>query len=95
MADEEKKEKSAKDQVEDARKAEEAENEDAHKQKLEARDYLKKMGLSSRIERNDFGVEDAFKVFAKAKDALETRETNRKIVTGILDKAYQLLRLLT
>ncbi len=95
MADEKKERKTAEEQVEEIREKEAKDNEAITSQKMEARDYFQGMGLSPRIERNDFTAKDAMKTFAKAKDALEANETNKRIVTGILDKAYQILRLLT
>jgi hypothetical protein len=77
------------------RKKEREEGEKLQGEKSSAREYFDSMGINPRIERNDFTVKEALEVFTKAKDALKRQESNKDLVTGILDKAYQIFRLLT
>lgn len=59
------------------------------------KDYFSSKGIDPEISKNSFGMKEAIETFAKAEDALKTRKDNKYLVSHILDKAWQIFKLLT
>ncbi len=57
-------------------------------------DYFNSVGINPNIARNDFGTKEALETFAKAGDELKKRKDNKDLITGILDKAWQIFKLM-
>ncbi len=68
---------------------------DEEKTKKGVQDYFNSVGINPEISRNDFGLKEALEIFVKAKDELEQQKDNKELVTGILDKAWEIFKLLT
>ena len=59
------------------------------------KDYFSSIGIDPEISKNSFGVKEAIETFAKAEDALKTMKDNKYLVSNILDRAWQIFKLLT
>lgn len=95
MEDKDKKEDKTKSDVDllaEKRKEEEAKEESI---KQGVKDYFKSVGINPDISLNNFGTKEALETFAKAKDALEKRKDNKYLVSNIIDRAFQIFKLLT
>ena len=57
--------------------------------------YFDSVGISPKISRNSFGTKEALETFAKAGDELRTIKNNKDLMAGILDKAWEIFKLLT
>lgn len=59
-----------------------------------AKAYFDGLGLNPELHKNDFGPDEALAILAKAKDALETRRENKKLVKDICRQAWGLFKIL-
>ena len=56
--------------------------------------YFQDRGLDPGVHKNTFSAKDALATFAKAKDILEDEKANKKLVQDILNRAWDIFKIL-
>ena len=67
----------------------------ADKVEKNMQEYFSSIGVNPNIARNEFGLKEALQTFTKAGDELKKIKDNQDLATSILDKAWEIFKLLT
>lgn len=94
MGDKEKKVDKSPGEKEGEKEEGKAEEEEPKYAEGSSKAYFEELGLNPELHKNDFGPDEALAIFAKAKDALETRRENKKLVADICRQAWGLFKIL-